>query len=191
MSDYPSHVVLDGALHKIALVEQHENGPGHTHRVHLGCGMTIDVDLGGVRAHARALERLGHVQTEPDWNLKNIHIEHHTNAATAALKNGETWQHDRWKTGVKAQGCTACEAHEAGAPPNIVTCNHTPPTTRLADIDTGVACPKCGSRVYKRRTPEKTEAAFACSGQGHEFTGPELMQHIKLATDKLVDLVKE
>ncbi len=191
MSDYPTHVTVDGAVHKVALVEEHSDGPGHTHRVHLGCGMTIDVDIGGAKAHARSLERLGHVEKERDRALKAIHVELHTNAAKAALENGETWQSARWKTGAKVSGCEDCALHEAGAPPKIILCNHTPPTTRQADIDTNVSCPQCGAKVYKRRMPERGEAPFACAGQGHEFTGPELMEHIRLGTENLMKLVKE
>lgn len=191
MSDYPTHVTVDGAIHTVALVEQHEQGPAHTHRVHLGCGMTVDVDIGGVRAHARALERLGHVQNERDQNLKWIHEDLHTKAAKAALINGETWKSQRWSVGNTAKGCAECEAHEAGAQPQIKPINHMMPTTRQADIDVNMACPTCGSKVYKRRNPEVREAPFACSGQGHEFTGPELMQHIKLATESLMKHVKE
>lgn len=187
---YPTHVDLDGAVHKIALVEEHADGPGHTHRVHLGCGMTIDVDVGGIRANARSLERLAHVQNERDQGLKAMHVELHTTAAASALANGETWTASRWKVDAKANGCLDCTAHETGAAAKIMMCNHSRPTTRQADVDTSVACPTCGARVYKRRSLQPGEAEYACSGQGHEFSGLELMENIKRAVERLTALVK-
>jgi hypothetical protein len=40
---YPSHVYVDGKLHKIARIDEHDDGPRHSHRVWLGCGLSIDV----------------------------------------------------------------------------------------------------------------------------------------------------
>lgn len=187
----PTHVSLDGAVHKIARVEEALDGPGHTHRVHLGCGMTVDVDINGVRAHARALERLGHVQGERNLSLRAIHVELHTKAAAEAVKLGETWASARWMGTGPAVGCPNCQLMESGAPPRQMPLNHTAPTTREADINTGVPCPKCGSLVYKRRYPGPKELEFGCTAQGHEFTGPELMDGIRLSVENLTKLVKE
>ena len=186
----PTHVVLDGATHAIARVDEVPDGPGHTHRVFLACGMTIDVDIGGARAHARSMERLGHVQKEHDLALKALHVQAHTAAAAAALEGGERWSSPRWKVKAAASGCADCAACEAGAPPKILARNHAPPTTRQADIDTGVSCPECGTRVYKRRFPQPGQPLFACTGQGHEFTGPDLMEHIRLSVEGLTKLVQ-
>lgn len=177
-----THVTIDGAMHKIARIAEHADGPAHTHRVHLGCGMTVDIDVGGAKALARAKERLGHVMAEPDPAVRAHHAPYHQKMIDEAALKAEPLDGGRWHVGAKAADCEACEAYEAGAPAVIPGLGHTPPTTRLADIETGIACPKCGTKIYKRRDGEQ----FACSGAGHAFTGPELMNHLQVSFESLL-----
>ncbi len=191
---HPTHMAVDGAVHTIARIDEHDDGPAHTHRVHLGCGMTVDVDIGGARAHARSMERLGHVANEKDEALKAIHVPLHTKAAKLALEQGETWKHERWHhadSSPKAKGCEACELHDAGAPPVALPLGHTPARTRPADVETNIACPKCGARVYRRNgAPSGAAGEFACTGQGHEYSAVELMDYLKKSFESLTALTK-
>lgn len=175
-----THVEVDDAMHKIARVEQHADGPGHTHRVHLGCGTTIDLDLGGLKAQAREFERAGHVLSEKNHAAHAMHMQ----AAADAVAKAESIDGGRWHANVKAKGCKGCVAHEKGDEAVVAPLGHTPPTTVEADIETSIACPLCGSRIYKRR---KT-GQFACTGQGHEFEAAELMSHVKSSFEQLTKL---
>jgi ribosomal protein L37AE/L43A len=182
-----THVMIDGAMHTVARVDEHETGPHHTHRVHTGCGLTIDVDVGGVRARARSLERHSHVMAEPDPAVRAAHAPHHLKAAAEAASKAEPLDGGRWHVGANARDCAACIAHERGADPVVHPLGHMPATTVEADIATNLACPKCGSKIYKRRK----DGQFACTGQGHEFSGPELMTHVKDSFESLTALVTE
>lgn len=175
-----THVTIDDSVHKIARVEVHAEGPAHTHRVHLGCGTTIDVDLGGTKARARSLQRAGHVFAEKNLEAHRMHMK----AAEDAMTNAEPLEGGRWLSGVKASGCPGCVAHEGGAAAVVMPLGHTPSTTVESDIETSVACPNCGSRIYKRRKGGQ----FACSGQGHEFSAAELMDHVKTGFESLAKL---
>lgn len=180
-----THVMIDGAMHTVARVDKHETGPHHTHRVHTGCGLTIDVDVGGERARARSLERHGHVMAEPDPAVRAAHAPYHLKAADEAASKAEPLDGGRWHVDAHARDCAACVAHERGAAPVTHPLGHTNARTVEADIETNLACPKCGTKIYRRRASEQ----FACTGQGHEFTGLELMAHVKDSFDSLTRLV--
>lgn len=81
--------------------------------------------------------------------------------------------HQRWITTDKAvaRGCEHCVAVEAGEAKPIPA----PAIARvvkLADIQTGISCPDCGTEIRIRRY----EGGAACTGQGHEYTFPEVQQ---------------
>ncbi len=188
-NEYPTHVTIDGKVHKIAKVDIHADGPAHTHRVHLGCGTTIDVDIGGAKKAARWRERAEHVLNE---GHKALHKEHLERAAQEEA-NGHTWQHERWghHGDAKMANCTDCVLHENGAPAVVHDLGHTIPKTVLSDEATDVSCPKCGHRVYRRRaTKGEGTLEYACSGSGHEFTLDELATHLQAGMASLVALAK-
>lgn len=161
---HPSHVKIDGASHTITKIEEHADGPQHTHRAHLACGMTMDVDIGGVRKHARHTQR-SKEHDMPEWQVKHVEI------AEQALTEGETWDHERWLRGATPD-CAHCAAFEAGTKQPVTHEQaHTKANTRLADINTGLPCPMCGSPLYIRRQG----GDVACTGHGHQFKVDEVL----------------
>lgn len=178
-----THVRIDGQLHRIARVEEAPTGPAHTHRVFLGCGMTVDVDQNGKR-HTEAADRLRDMAAKPgaDPGHAKLHL------ARADQYDAEAVQHaankSRWCTVPKAD-CTVCAKFEAGADP-VTIIGHTPHRVTLGDIKTGLPCPTCGSDLYIRRR-DKT---VTCTAQGHDFEVPEVIATSmgllhRLATGKL------
>lgn len=187
--DHPTHVTVDGWRHKIAKIDTHADGPAHTHRVHLGCGMTIDVDIGGVKKAARWRERAEQVLNE---GHKHLHKEHLARA-TQEEANGHTWRHSRWghHGNEKMADCPDCVAHENGAPAIVHDLGHTVAKTVPGDEATDISCPKCGHRVYRRRaTKSETALEYACSGSGHEFTLDDLAVHLQSGLASLAALIK-
>ena len=185
----PTHVVIDGAAHLITKIDEHADGPHHTHRVHVACGMTVDVDIGGEKESARAVQRANE-HHDPVWRDK------HASHSAHALNRGEQWHHKRWVDHKsKAEGCDHCVAVETGAAMSIThETAHTPVRQVQADIPTGLPCPDCGSPLYIRY---KT-GTVGCTARGHDFkvedvlaTGMGLLH--KLATGQIGQqkLVKE
>jgi hypothetical protein len=127
--------------------------------------MTIDVDIGGEKAHARHMQR-SEQHDSPHWKE-----EHIRNAARARF-NGEQWDHARWTDHDSKATCDHCAAVETGAAVMIAHENaHTTPRTILADIPTGLPCPTCGSQLYIRRR----NGTAACHTHGHDFAIDEVL----------------
>lgn len=183
--ELPTHATVDGKKHKIAKIEEHLDGPAHTHRVHLGCGMTIDVDIGGVKKAKIWADRAEEVLAQGHHRIHKENMEHHKNA----LKNGHTWKHERWHHlgDEKAADCEACAAHENGADPVVHDPAHNPAKTVQADIPTAINCPQCGYKIYKRRSTGE----YACCGSGHVFDIADLMKHVQDSFHSLVASTKE
>jgi len=188
MSDdvlHPTHAHLDGELHKVHQIEEHPNGPAHTHRVHFACGLRFDIDVGGVRKHAIMMNRAeehrmgGHLQ----------HYHEHLKLAQQKLDEGEDWSDDRWRRhgDQKVATCAACAAYENGASPFVPEMGHNPPTTVLADIPTGMKCRYCAGDVYKRR---KT-GEYTCNAAGHPNNIEELISQAHKNFETLMAAIKE
>lgn len=191
MTDFPhTHVEIDGRIHFVACAEVHDEGPRHTHRVHLGCGLTVDTDLHGDRHRAAAQGHRAHARSAAG---KNLHSEHavaneHASAAERASERhagdhaaaGSRWR--RHET--PAADCPTCMAVEAGGEPTRFDTGHGPPITVEADQHTGVRCPLCSGEIRKRRS----DGAFACTGSGHEFDPAELLSQTQDAFANLLAL---
>lgn len=187
---HPTHITVDGKVHKVAKIDEHEDGPCHTHRVHLGCGITVDVDIGGAKKAARWRERADHALAE---DRKHDHKEH-LKKALHEEANGHTWKHERWghHGDKKMATCTHCIDHENGADAIVHDVAHTKPKTVLSDEETNISCPECGYRIYKRRaTKGEGLLDYACSGQGHEFTLEQLATHLQAGMASLIALSKK
>lgn len=193
MTAFPhTHVVVDGKVHKIARVEEHSDGPGHTHRVHLGCGITVDTDLNGSRNAARAEEH--RARANAAVGRGHDHEGHaESGHATAAARRARVHLDDhapggRWRRhDGKAADCSTCASVEAGAPAVSHARGHTPPTTVEADRFTGVRCPLCTGEIRKRRS----DGVLACTGSGHEFTAADLLARTGEALSNLIELTKD
>lgn len=161
----PTHAKIDGEAHLITKIEDHADGPGHTHRVHLACGLTVDVDIGGAKAHARSMQRA-------EEHDSPHHAREHLAKAERALNDGEQWHHDRWVKHDSKATCDHCAAVETGAAISLTHENaHNATRTRFADIGTGLPCPTCGAQLYIRRATGKV----ACHAHGHDFTVDEVL----------------
>lgn len=160
----PTHARIDGAVHLVTKVDEHGDGPHHTHRVHLACGLTVDVDIGGARAAAHA-QRRAEEHESAEWR------ERHAQVAWQKTAEGETWEHERWTRHAGEATCKHCAAVENGAAQSITHARaHTPARVRRADVSTELPCPTCGTGLYIRH-----DGTVACAGQGHEFTVPEAL----------------
>ncbi len=114
-----THIHIDDKVHKIVEVTEHD-GARHTHRVHTGCGLTIDVDYQGTKHKAAAAEL--HTQAAEAKLRKDLGlVREHTERAKTATAHGKRHEDDiadekgRWRTydGPSAT-CEACVAVEAG-----------------------------------------------------------------------------
>lgn len=160
----PTHAKIDKAVHLVTKIDEHGEGPGHTHRVHLACGITVDVDIGGVRAHRLAMRRAEEHESD-EWARR------HRAYAAGALAAGDAWDHKRWTDHDAKATCEHCEAVETGAAEAVTHERaHTPPKTVRADTPTGLPCPTCGAELRIR-----ANGSVACTAQGHEFTVPDVL----------------
>lgn len=190
MTDFPhTHVEVDGHLHVITLVEAHAEGPRHTHRVHLGCGATIDVDRGGARHMTAATEHRVAARRAAD---RDAHAERAIAEDHAAASDEAAVRHqgdrDRWRTHQEpAATCSTCSAVEAGAAPVRHETGHGQATTVPADRFTGIRCPSCSGEIRQRRS----NGSFACTGSGHEFSSTELLASTRSAFENLLKLTHE
>lgn len=187
-----THVQVDGLLHLIHTVEDHPDGPRHSHRAHLGCGLTVDTDFGGEKharqageQRARAAEAKGRRYGEVE-HAQALEAAAHLDASSLRHHADHADPKGRWRQGGSAT-CLRCSAVESGSLPLIVDHGHNAPTTVHADIPTGIRCPQCDSTVLKRHHSKPTQG-FACSGQGHEFTEAELLAHMKKGLETLLSL---
>lgn len=178
MTNFPhTHVEIGGRIHLVVSAEAHDEGPRHTHRVHLGCGLTVDTDLHGERHQAAAHRHRAHARLAAG---KNLHVEHaivaeHAKAAERAAERHASDHGDagsRWLRHEKpSANCPACAAVEAGGEPTRADVGHGASITVEADQHTGIRCPLCPGEIRKRRG----DGAFACTGSGHEFDPAELL----------------
>ncbi len=191
-----THVKVDAHLHKIANVEDHPDGPRHTHRIYLGCGMTIDTDFGGQRHAAAAAEQRAVAVKAKAKRMGEV--EYHEAIRAASVLDASALRHHadhadpagRWSKSDKAIAtCARCSAVEAGAPAHVIDHGHNAPSTVHADIPTGVRCPLCDSMVLKRH-PSKGNDGYACAGQGHELEAAELFEHARNGLQTLMELTK-
>lgn len=192
MTDFPhTHVRVDAITHKISRVEAHGDGPGHTHRVHLGCGLTIDTDLGGVLHAAKAAGHRERAVVARDQGHDHVRVDEERRAANASLLSDKhALDHapgGRWsRIDSPAADCPGCSRVEAGAAPASPPPGHAPPSTVLADEFTGVRCPSCAGEIRRRRR----DGAFACTGSGHEFSAADLLARTGQALSNLIELAK-
>lgn len=114
-----THIHIDDKTHKIVEVQEMD-GVRHTHRVHTSCGLTIDVDHGGVKHLAAAAEyRQLATNAKTHGDLPN-HLEYlkHAQRHEAEAKRHQDEQRDangRWRKHLhKAADCAHCAGHEAG-----------------------------------------------------------------------------
>lgn len=189
MTDFPhTHVQVDGRIHLVVSVEAHDDGPRHTHRVHLGCGLTVDADVGG-RRHEHAADE--HRSKAKDAGRRGAEAEkaiaeaHARSASVGARRHSED---RRWKkldgTGADCPRCAEVEAGAAHEPQNL---GHTAPRTVEADRATGIRCPSCSGEIRKRRS----NGSFACTGGGHEFEAAELLALTQQSMLNLIELTKD
>lgn len=191
MTDFPhTHVQVDGRIHLVVSVETHDDGPRHTHRVHLGCGLTVDTDLHGERhrtaAHAhRANAR---VAAGKDRHAERAIADAH---AVSAERSAERHASDhggddsRWRRHESsAADCPTCAAVEAGGEPTRADSGHSSAVTVEADQHTGVRCPSCSGEIRKRRS----DGVFACTGSGHEFDPADLLAQAQASFANLITL---
>jgi hypothetical protein len=192
MTDFPhTHIEIDGKTHKIVTTEAHDLGPGHTHRVHLGCGLTVDTDLHGARHAAKAAAHRARALTARDRG-QGHERDTETAFASVAAARAKAHQDDhapggRWRRHEGAAAdCAVCASVEAGAPAVTQDPGHAPASTVEADQFTGVRCPSCTGEIRKRRR----DGVFACTGSGHEFSAQELLSRTGDALGNLIELTK-
>jgi hypothetical protein len=191
MTNFPhTHVEIDGLIHFVASVEAHDAGPRHTHRVHLGCGLTVDTDLYGERHLEAAGAHWAHARVSA---RKGLHAEQAVADAHAGVAERAATQHaddhaavgSRWRRHEKpAADCPACMAAEAGGQPTVADAGHGTPITVEADQHTGIRCPSCSGEIRRRRS----DGVFACTGSGHEFDPAELLAQTQEAFANLLAL---
>jgi hypothetical protein len=191
MTDFPhTHVQIDGRVHLVVSVETHDDGPRHTHRAHLGCGLTVDTDLHGERHRAAARAHQAHARSAAG---RGRHAEHaiageHAAAAQRAAElhaadHGEA--DSRWRRHEEpAADCPACAAVEAGGEPTRADAGHAAAVTVEADQHTGIRCPSCSGEIRRRRS----DGAFACTGSGHEFDPADLLAQAQASFSNLIAL---
>lgn len=191
MTDFPhTHVEIDGRIHFVSSAETHDEGPRHTHRVHLGCGLTVDTDLHGERHSEVARDHRAHAHAAAG---KRHHAEHaianeHASAAERAAEHharDHAATGSRWRRHEKsAADCPECAAVEAGGEPTRTDVGHGAAITVEADLHTGIRCPSCAGEIRKRRS----DGVFACTGSGHEFDSTELLARTQDAFANLLAL---
>lgn len=188
-----THVIIDGKTHFIHAVEEHAGGPRHTHRAHLGCGMTVDIDFRGTRYAAAAAthrDTARAARARDEHALRAISEEHAgsmSRHAEAHARDHAGGAESRWlKPGGPAADCPTCASVEAGAEPATAHVGHTAARTVEADHHTGVRCPLCAGEIRKRRA----DGVFACTGSGHEFSPTELLAQTSDSFQRLIDLAK-
>ena len=194
MTDFPhTHVVVDGRLHRISRVEEHLDGPSHTHRAHLGCGVSVDLDLNGERHAKLALEHeeiARQAASRGDEGLRSNAAQRASTARQRAdhHRRDHSDESSRWRrhAGLAAD-CPTCAGVELGHSPVVHPLGHSKPNTVQADQFTGVRCPSCAGEIRKRRA----DGVFACTGSGHEFSATELIAQTSSAFKTLLDLAKE
>jgi hypothetical protein len=114
-----THIHIDGKVHKIVEIAA-QDGARHTHRVHLACGLTVDVDHEGAKHAAVALEHRA-AQADAAARKDHGHVkayrEHAEYAEAAAQKHRDDVSDPkgRWRTHTTAAAtCAECARVEAG-----------------------------------------------------------------------------
>jgi hypothetical protein len=129
-----THIHIDGKVHKIVEVAEHD-GARHTHRVHTGCGMTIDVDHEGTKHKAAAEELLALAADAKARREQGLHADYTARAKTSeetAKRHVDDVadQKGRWRTHKKAAAtCETCVAVEAGSERFVPEAGFNPPVT--------------------------------------------------------------
>lgn len=200
-SDWPhTHVQIDGRLHRIASVEIHADGPKHSHRVHLGCGVTIDTDFAGQKHSALAAQKRAEARAPGQEHAQAELLEHARALDTGAIRHhaDHADPEGRWRRlstdieGGSFADCPRCAEHEAGKPAHVIPRGHTAPSVVEGDQPTGIRCDQCDSLIYRRRRLRSPDApvVFACSGLGHEFQPADLVAMVRRHVESVAEFLK-